>query len=86
MIKSVADNLLTNAPNESARARLLASATKKSGSWLNVILLSSCGLHMDNISILVLKLTNSLPMVSVVVGVRVVLLSTQPSLTSSSDP
>ena len=48
VVEAVADNLLTNAPHERARARLLASAIKESGAWLNAIPLSSCGLCMDN--------------------------------------
>ena len=48
MLEAVADNLVTNAPNERARANLLESTTKESGAWLNAIPLSYRGLRMDN--------------------------------------
>ena len=48
MVEAVADNLLTNAPNERARTCLLASATKESGVWLTAIPLTSCDLRMDD--------------------------------------
>ena len=40
--------LLEGSPNLSTRARLLAVATRESGVWLNVLLVSSLGLCMDN--------------------------------------
>ena len=47
-MSALAESLLENAPDPRARARLLASATKESGAWLNVLPISSLGLRMDN--------------------------------------
>ena len=47
-MSALAESLLENAPDPRARARLLASATKESGVWLNVLPISSRGLCMDN--------------------------------------
>ena len=45
---STYDMLLEASPNLSTRARLLAVATRESGVWLNVLPVSSLGLHKDN--------------------------------------
>ena len=44
----IADSLLDKAPDDRARARLLASRCAESGAWLNVFPISACGLRMDN--------------------------------------
>jgi len=43
-----AEALLENAPDPRTRARLLAPMTKESGTWLDVLPISSLGLHMDD--------------------------------------
>ena len=47
-MSALAESLLENAPDPRAWARLLASATKDSGVWLNALPISSRGLRMDN--------------------------------------
>ena len=49
--KSVADELLKQATNESDRARLLASRAEGSGDWLDALPLQSVGLKLDNESV-----------------------------------
>ena len=47
-IISTYDMLLEASPNLNTRTRLLTVATRESVVWLNVLLVSSLGLHMDN--------------------------------------
>ena len=49
--KSVADQLLEQATNESNRAGLLASKAGGSGDWLDALSLQSVGLKLDNESV-----------------------------------
>ena len=44
----VAESLLSEAPDVTSRARLLASTAKGSGVWLNVLPITSLGLRMDD--------------------------------------
>ena len=44
-------SLLQRVDTSSSRARLLAAATKESGSWLNAMPISAFGLHLDNESV-----------------------------------
>ena len=45
---AIADSLLNGASDVVSHARLLATATKESGAWLNVLPVSSLGLRMDD--------------------------------------
>ena len=49
--KILADALLDGARDSRERARLLASRARESGVWLNVLPISSLGLHMDDSTI-----------------------------------
>ena len=48
IVSSAAEDLIHDAPNAQARARLLAATCKESGAWLQALPISSIGLRMDN--------------------------------------
>ena len=48
IVSTAAKSLLENAPDDLARARLLASSSKESGAWLHALPSSSLGLRMDD--------------------------------------
>ena len=47
-MSSVVENLIPDAPNAQACARLLAATCKESGAWLQALPIPSIGLRMDN--------------------------------------